>query len=229
MGIDFTNIMHNKTSYLSMEEIKKMLDYCFDNDLVRDYMLILTLARTGRRVTEIVGEKPYIRKVGLRPCDIHPDGLIEFDILKKMPIKHKSPSGTKRSEEYLIRARTKKMPKRKLQPVDNQYLNILKRYIQAHNITPHQRIFPITRRRVNYIIERVSTKTLINRSKGKIHAHMFRHSLAINLLKDNPNDASIIKQIQQLLDHSKIDVTYHYAQFTPEDKRKSLNKLFNTQ
>jgi len=229
MGIDFTSIMRNKTAYLSMKEIQTMLDYCFNNDRVRDYMLILTLARTGRRVTEIVGEKPYTRKVGLRPCDIHPDGLIEFDILKKNPIKQKTNSGIKRNKEYLTKTRIKKMPKRKLQPTDNQYINILKKYIKAHNITPKQRIFPITRRRVNHILEQISNKTHINRSKGKIHAHMFRHSLAINLLKDNPNDASIIKQIQQLLDHSKIDVTYHYAQFIPEDKRKSLNKLFNKQ
>ena len=90
MNINYSNVMKDKTSYLSIEEIDKMLNFCIKEDRMRDFMLITTLIRTGRRITEIVGKKPYTRKVGLRPCDIHDDYLIEFDILKKNHVKSRS-------------------------------------------------------------------------------------------------------------------------------------------
>ena len=52
MVIDFSNVMKHKTDYLTYEEIDSMLQYCFDNGKIRDYMLILTLYRTGRRISE---------------------------------------------------------------------------------------------------------------------------------------------------------------------------------
>ena len=82
--------MKHKTAYFDMEEVDAMLEYCDDHDRIRDYMLVMTLIRTARRISEVVGEKPFTRCVGLRPCDIHGDGLIEWDILKKDHIKTKT-------------------------------------------------------------------------------------------------------------------------------------------
>jgi len=226
MSIDFTNTMKNKTAYLTIQEINKMLKYTYEREEYRDYVLLLTLARTGRRVTEIVGEKPW-RKAGLRPMDIH-DDLIEFDILKKNHIKIKSSkTGQMFDKEKIKRMRTQKMPKRKLVAVDSEYMYILKWYIEDKGIRPRDRVFPLTRQRVDVIIKKIATACGIVRPNFKIHAHMFRHSMAINLMKDNPNDAGIIKIVQNQLDHSDIGVTYHYAQFTQEDQKEKLNKLFN--
>lgn len=225
-NIDFTNVMKHKTDYLSMTEINKMLEYCLEEELYRDYMLLLTLTRTGRRITEIVGEVPFTKKVGLRPCDIHPDSLIEFDILKKNHVKVKTAAGNTKTEEKLEKERFMKMPKRSLKPVDDEYLKLLNEYITYEGIAKYDRVFPITRRRADQIVKKIANACNIRRPKKKIHCHNFRHSFAINLLKKHPNDASILKQVQDLLDHSDIKVTMAYAQFTQFDKKKSLNRLF---
>lgn len=226
MPIDFTNIMKHKTAYFDMEEVDAMLEFCDTENRIRDYMLLLTLLRTGRRITEVVGEKPYTIKVGLRPCDLHPDGMIEFDILKKDHIKTKTKSGQNKSEEVLQRARLNKMPQRKLKPVDDEYFEMLQAYIDNQGISTHERVFPITRQRADMIIKEIARKCRISRPKMKIHCHMFRHTLPIWLLKNNPNDASVLRHIQELLDHSDIKVTMTYAQFTQYDKKDKLNQLF---
>jgi len=226
MSIDFTNIMKHKTAYFDMEEVDAMLEFCEDNDRIRDYMLVMTMIRTARRISEIVGEKPYTRSVGLRPCDIHPDGLIEWDILKKDHIKTKTKTGADKSREALQRARLNKMPQRKLKPVDDDYLDLLKTYIDSERIGSHERVFPITRQRADQIIKSIASSLGITRPKMKIHCHMFRHTLPIWLLKDNPNDASVLRHVQELLDHSDIKVTMTYAQFTQYDKKEKLDRLF---
>lgn len=222
--MDFTNIMRNKKAYLTLDEINKLLKYCFDNEKMRDFVLILVLSRTGRRITEIVGEKPYTRKVGLRPCDIIED-KIEWDILKKNPIKIKKNNRT-RKESIVNELRVKKMPKRAMKTMDHASLSILNKYIELNNIHPMDRVFPITRQRACYIINNIAEKSKVFRDGNKIHPHMFRHSLAINLFKDNPNDASVLQNVKNLLDHSDINITMHYAQFTQEDIRDKLEKLF---
>jgi len=226
MAIDYTNIMKHKTAYFDMEEVDRMLNFCIETDRLRDYMLILTLVRTARRITEVVGERPWKTKVGLRPCDVREDSLIEWDILKKNHIKTKTKSGQAKSEDALIKARLNKMPQRKLKPVDDEYLEMLKLYIESEKIGSLQRIFPITRQRADQIIKFVALKTGVARNNMKIHCHMFRHTLPIWLLKDNPNDASVLKHVQEILDHSDIKVTMTYAQFTQYDKKEKLNRLF---
>ena len=88
--IDYTDIMKDKTAYLSFDEVDKMLNYClnfYKNDIeyykkiyMRNWMLIQTILRTGRRISEIVGKRPYTICTGLRPCDIQDNGYIEFHI-----------------------------------------------------------------------------------------------------------------------------------------------------
>lgn len=228
MQIDFNNTMKNKTDYLDIEEIVSMLNWCLDRERIRDYMLIQTLFHSGRRISEILGNKPYTRNSGLRPMDIRfNDGLIEFDILKKAHIHTKTKKGSLISLDKLNELRIKKMPKRKLLPVDRDYLALLKDYIQREGILPHQRIFPITRWRADKIIKAVALGCNIKRPNKKIHCHSFRHSLAIHILKTNPNNPSALLHVQYMLDHSSINVTQAYAQFTPEDVRKTLQKTFD--
>ena len=226
MTIDYSNVMKDKTDYLSFEEIESMLHYCIEEGKARDYMLILTLFRTARRITEIVGEKPYTRKVGLRPCDLHPDGLIEFDILKKNHIKTKTKLGKERDPQRLLKKRLFKMPKRCLKAVDTEYYGLLQDYIESEYISKHQRVFPITRQRAWKIISTVAKECNITRPNSKIHPHSFRHSYAIFLLKSNPNDAATLRQVQDLLDHSNINMTMHYANFVQQDKIDMLDRVF---
>lgn len=225
-NIDYSNIMKDKTDYLSYDEVEKMLNYCVDNEKTRDYMLILTLFRTARRITEIVGERPYTRKVGLRPCDLHPDGLIEFDILKKNHINSKTKAGKERNEDTLLKERLLKMPVRKLKAVDSEYYDTLQTYIESERIHKLDRVFPITRQRAWILISGIAKACNIQRPSGKIHPHTFRHSYAIFLLKANPNDASTLVQVKDLLDHSNINMTMTYANFVQQDKIDMLDRVF---
>lgn len=237
MSIDFSDVMKNKGAYLKEEEIDAMLQYCDDTydvcqtasdkeKWLRNYCLIYTLYRTGRRITEVVGEPPYTKKVGFRPDDIRYDDLIEWDILKKDHIKTKNKAGLTRSEEAITKERLNKSPKRKLKPVDKEYLEYIKSYIDFMDIDPHLRILPITRSMADKIIKYVAKKCNIRRSDMKIHCHMFRHSFAINLLKKNPNDAATLSYLQDFLDHSDIKMTMTYAQFTQQDKKDMLDRTF---
>jgi len=224
--INYTNIMKDKSAYFSDEEIEKMFQYCFDIENIKYYMLILTLQRTGRRVSEIVGAKPFLYNKGLRPCDIHPDGLIEFDILKKNHIKSKNRQGKTLNEEKILKARLTKEPKRQLFPVDEFFLQELKKYIDHLGIMPYERVFPMTRQGVDKIIKKIAKGCNISRSNCKIHAHMFRHTFAINLLKKESSNPAALLILKDLLDHSSIEVTQTYTQFTPGDKAKVLNNIF---
>jgi len=225
MAGNFIDSMKNKTDYLTEQEIDRMLTYCYDNGRMRDFMLILTLFRTGRRISEIVGEKPYTRNVGLRPIDIRFDeGLIEFDILKKNPVKIIAKSGRRRNPLILKEMRIKKLPKRKLIPVDEGYLDSIKKYVDIENIGLRKRIFPLHRTRVNQIIWDVTSACRIARPNQKIHPHSMRHSFAINFLKKNEDNPAALIHLQYLLDHGDLRTTAIYAQFTPSDMRKSLEK-----
>lgn len=226
MTIDYSNVMKDKTDYLSYDEVESMLNYCSDNGKARDWLLILTMFRTARRITEIVGDKPYTRNVGLRPCDLHPDGLIEFDILKKNHIKSKTKNGKERNPDQVYKERLLKMPVRKLKAVDTEYYNELQYYVTHKRIHKLDRVFPITRQRAWKIISTVAKGCNIQRPNGKIHPHTFRHSYAIFLLKSNPNDASTLRQVQDLLDHSNINMTMHYANFVQQDKIDMLDRVF---
>lgn len=224
--------MKDKSAYLSEGEIDKMLGFCAADD--RDYMLLLTLYRTCRRVSEIVGMKPYIRNPGFRPIDIKwEEGLIEFSVLKKNHIRALTKKGNPIDPEKLKEMRILKMPKRKLFPVDNEYLTKLKGYIDKEGIRLNDRVFPITRQRVDSIIKDIACKCRIGRlgKDGLIHyrigAHYFRHSFAIHTLKKNPNNPSALLHLKEMMDHSNINVTMFYTQFTPGDIRKTINKTFD--
>lgn len=223
--IDFNSIMKDKDDYLTPEEIDQILQYAYENNRIRDYMIVLTFYRTARRVTEVVGKKPYTKYVGLRPIDIKGRNLIEWDILKKQHIKKRTKKGKQVPEEKLEQLHMDKRPKRILKAADSEYIELLKEYIMNQRITMKERVFPITRRRVQYIIAELAEKAGVARKDRQIHPHMFRHSFAINFLKANPRNPYALIILQKILDHSSIHVTTGYTQFVQTDIIKSLNKM----
>jgi len=232
--MDYTNIMKDKTGYLTPVEINKMLNYAYNRIedgfigslWMRNYLLLLTLQRTGRRVSEVVGVPPFQKVKGLRPMDLHDDYLIEFSILKKNPIREKTNKGKVRKKEVLDKLRFNKEPKKRLLPVDKWLYDMLNKYIEINGINPYQRIFPITRQRVDAIIKFIAKQTGVARENCKIHAHHFRHSFAINFLKKNPNNPMALIQLKNYMQHSSTQITEHYTQFTPDDLRPSLEKAY---
>ena len=66
VNVDYTQVMKHKTAYFSHDEIESMLNFCYNNNRIRDYVLIYVLLHTGRRITEILGERPYKKKKGFQ-------------------------------------------------------------------------------------------------------------------------------------------------------------------
>lgn len=227
MTIQFNNVMQDKTDYFNTDEIIKMFDYLISAGRYRDYMLLETLYKTQRRISEIVGTPPYINNPGFRPLDIHPDKpLIEFSILKKNPVKSKTKDGKQRSQEILKKLRFDKKPKRALKAVPEEFYKAIKLYIEKLGIPQEMRVFPITRQRADQIIKDVSKVCNIQRPRKGIHLHQFRHSFSIHYLEMNDKDPSALLKLSGMLDHSSLEITKGYAQFTQQDIIDSLNKTF---
>jgi len=228
--VDFTQSMKDLKAYLTFEEINRMLSYCASIGDKDTYMLILTLERTGRRITEIVGEKPFVYAPGLRPQDIRlEEGLIEWSILKKNHVRAYTREDRKKSEKSLIKQRTEKKQhsaRRKLVAADSVFLNLLARYCVEKNIGANERIFPIVRSKAWKMIKEVSKGCGLEGSR-KVSPKIFRHSMGVNFVKSHPRDPSAIVKLKELLAHSKIDITSIYLQFAQEDVREDLEEMFN--
>ena len=249
-NMDFTRVMANKEAYFNAKQIQTMLDYCFQNKLWNRFLLFMILFRTGRRITEVLGKPPYSldskkclsNYKGLRPCDIyHKERLIEFDILKKQPVRTTNKDGTKKSDDRLKVLLDKKMPKRKLKAIDKVLYDWIVWYIKEFNIGFEDRILPISRFtardwlidvckkcniEMNLGFKNVKVRGNIREVRVKPHLHMFRHSFAIYFLKKNSTDPSAVVKVQNLLEHSSMNITAHYMQYTQKDIIDVLDKTF---
>jgi len=191
--------------YLPRDKVVELVNASSGN--IRDFVLLSTLALTGRRVSEIVGlryrtgedgnevrlEEPL---GGLRPMDLLEGDTAAFMILKR------------------------KAPTRKVKPIPAKLTKLLKEYIAYKNIKPEALIFPISRQRVDQIIKKyarlIGIRSVGNRKMG---AHVFRHSYAISLI-----DKLNIGMLQELLGHASIDTTAHYLQYSTKDVGDKLEE-----
>jgi len=194
--------MKDTRSYLEPWQINKIIASC---PTPRDRLLLLTLARTGRRVSEIVR--------CLKPKDIDfTNGLIDFTILKRFNRKTKE-----------------RIPERSLLPVDEEVLAGLKEYIEARRIEADEYIFPISRQRADQIFKRASRKAgIFTIGSGKYnqpHVHVLRHSFAIQGAKSLKSPADLV-QLKDMLGHSRIDTTMFYLKFNPAEKRDLLKEMW---
>lgn len=181
-------------------------------------LLMLILMRTGRRITEVIGRKAYINHntrlgihkeypeiMGLCPKDINfEEGLAAFNILKK------------------------KRVMRKLKALDEKTLIQLKEYVNKYEIPPEQPIFSINRFRFYYALRKAAKSVGIEYVGNKPpHPHNFRHTFAIRIIKQSkkPED---LRMLQQTLEHSSLETTAHYLQFSQEDQKALISKAFSS-
>lgn len=266
MTFDFSNVMSDhEAGYLREEDIYRLKDYFKykAQTIVNEHpswkgrafrelqkgLLILTTYRTGRRISELVGQKPYEfgSCPGLRPCDFVPgDSIITFRILKKNHIRLKDSKGRPVPEAKLIEKRHFKKPKVYRVAVDIEMYNILVNFINKYHIPYHKRIFPFTRKTADLAIKEAAQNTGVilagNRTikhwkKGPesyvrpkdVHMHMLRHSFAINLLKRNSNNPNALLIVQDTLCHSNLEITRGYARFSQADRIELLSETFSPQ
>lgn len=219
-------IIRDLRGYLDQEQIDKLIS-AMNSD--RDKLLIRLLMVSGRRVTEIVGRKEftytnkkliskdkltgekklgfikdYPQVKGITPADINwEEGLIAFNILKK------------------------RHPLKKLKAVDSQTLIMLRSFIESNHIAPEEEIFKIRRSMVDRIIKKAGEESGVLRvGTKKPHAHHFRHTFAIRMLKNSkhPDD---LRKVQQHLEHANLNMTSQYLQFSADDTKEMLEEMFN--
>lgn len=248
--IDFNNIMANKDAYFTEKQVQEVIDYHWETENYDKAIFFLVLYRTGRRVSEILGKRPFEitkRKTmsnykGLRPIDIKQNlKAIEFDILKKNHVKEKTKSGAKRDEDTLAKLKFNKKPKRVIIPIDDYLYDLLIKYVKDYNIGEYDRLFQFSQSTATaYLRKALKAKKIyfnfgkkkwynphkqqIEEIDCKPHLHMFRHSFAINFLEKNNNNPQALIILKRLLQHSSTQVTEFYLQFNQDNLRELLNK-----
>ena len=199
--------MNDSRGYLTIPQVWKIIDAA---DSPRDRLLIMTLAMTGRRVSEVIGLRKQVKQDGgwkysedviggLKPEDILPDrNAIVFNILKK------------------------KNPVEKVIGVPSRLKESLLKYIKARRLQEDELVFPITRQRVHQIVKRMGRRSGIEMvGKKPLHVHHFRHSFAVYMA-----DKTSLKKLQELLAHSDINMTAHYLQYSSKDIEKDIEEAW---
>lgn len=198
------------------EEIQAILNIAKEENY-RDFVLLSTLAYTGRRVVEIVGRnKPRKSEItrdnkkyicinyvhnGLKPehIDFY-KGIARFEIAKQF------------DKERKHRIKYVKL---------NNYINqLLFEYIRKAGIRHNDRIFPITPERVGQIVKKYVEKAGIVNKKRLTHA--FRHGFALHFLEVGSNDPYSLVNLKEAMCHSSMDVTTEYLKY-----RKSKNETID--
>jgi len=188
--------MKNLNDSLSPTQINQLLNNALKHN-PRDYLLMLCLYLTGRRISEALN---------LQRQDIDFENkMILWRILKK------------RDRNY-----------QKFKPCPQLLLDDLKEFIELNHLAPQDYIFfgsfkgktkPMTRQTAHHLIHKYGKELGLD-----IHPHSFRHSFAVNLVRNMRSPSGLII-LQDSLEHSDISMTRHYLQFSQEETRDLQESL----
>jgi len=171
--------MKDPGGYLHEEDIPKIIAAAGSE---RNQLLIKTLAATGRRISEVVGE------YGIRPSDIDPvNSRIIFTILKK---------------------RGKDKPRKwKLVP---KYLAEQLAAFSANTPTAEP-IFNMKRQYAFKIVRKAAEKAGVTTYSGKkVHPHHFRHTWVSKRIAEGVSFEEALR-IRDYMEHSSISITQGYS------------------
>jgi len=236
--------MGDKKRYLNPEDIDLVVArlielhaYKRNDNYEKLAMLYYFLFRTGRRVSEIIGIKPFNeRTTGFRPVDIDfKDNTYRVSITKKNVVRSNDRYGKPRNQEKVNREKFFKKPYYETFALHPELPGILKDYISRYNISPLERLFPFSRDYPSAVFREICRDLGITlgvftrynedgtpyQVKIDPGVHVLRHSFAINFIKKG-NKITLLKQI---LCHSSLEVTQSYLRFGKEDERAALNRL----
>lgn len=247
--------MKYRKRYIKPEQVEALFEYFYNKESRTEYIkrcninkayLIYTLWRTGRRVSEIVGDENNIKRMpGLRPMDFDDETQeISFSILKKNPVKSKTKTGQPRPKDVIEKEKFNKDIYIEAIAYDTEYYETMREYIIWSGIEEHERIFPYKREYVDQFIKKAALDLKLHLGlrkvldpetnevyiiKQQVSPHCFRHGFSMNFLANNSNNPNALPLLQELLVHSNINVTKTYLKFNQEDKRKALNKTFGVE
>ncbi len=196
--------MQDPSAYFTVEQIERILKATKNTPKSRrNYILLLTLYLSARRVSEVVGNvrrDPWIP--GLRVMDIDWENQqITWSILKRRKSVRK----------------TITMPEELFEP--------LREYTKEMDIEVNEKVFKISRQRVHQVVRNVCEEAGIERvGDQKPHAHMFRHSFAVHFVKAGNDSIQDLRWLKEYLGHANINNTMTYLQFSTKGKEK-LEKM----
>lgn len=190
--------MKDLSQGLTDDEVVKILTLAYQ-DNPRNFLLLLLLFRTGRRISEVLE---------LRVKDIDFDaGLILWHIKKK------------RDKNY------QKYKHIMLDVLDNLKQYVDDRRLKAEDYLFYTARSgcgkPMTRVNAWYFLRKYGKQ--IGRS---LHPHQFRHTFAIKVVKNMTNPGGL-KLLKDMLEHSDLKITEHYLQFNPAEEKELLEKSFS--
>lgn len=199
--------MQDIQAYLTPKQVEKILNEAANSkgwQRERDVLLIGLLAYSGRRVGEILNIK-------VRDIDFE-DMRIAYNISKKST------------------------PTKKWKSVNSVVFGLLHKYVYKRQLKYKDYLFPsswnnkkhITDTRVRQIVYKYAARAGIpDFNIGKHpHPHTFRHSFAVANAKRCRSPADL-RKLQMILEHSKIDVTTFYLQFSDADQRDMVEGVYD--
>ena len=239
--------MKDPSDYITEDEMIKFKEHFKAQGLTRMALLVWTLFRTGRRISEIVGINPKNYNThypGLRPCDFDTKTKkIRFYILKKNHVKRMDKQGKIKPDEKVKKELFEKQPKERWIMYDIKTFDILYRFCEANNIPPFECIFPYGRVVVDRMIKKAAKELNLVREgekyiKNKVtgikekrpkqfHPHCFRHGFGKQFMNKNPNDPRALIILNRILDHSSLDLTARYSDQEDMEAKETLDKAFN--
>lgn len=168
-------------NFLQYNEFEDIINSCGDDGLgIRNRALLELLIASGLRVGEIV-------KIELNNLDFNNRSIKILGKGKKERIVYFGEYAKESLDNYLNNSRNKLLGKKESQ------------YLFVNHLGD-----PLTTRGVADIIERIISKTAIEKN---ISPHTFRHSFATMLINEGANS----KTVQELLGHSSIGTTSIYT------------------
>lgn len=199
--IDLAKIPPRKVSYLSENQIQKILDAPsqFEKNelqILRDKAILSTLYWTGLRVTELIELKTQDVKLNEN----------QFSVIWK---------GSKLRSVFLTKDAKEKIKKYVLSRWDDsEYLFI--------SMSSNSYGAPLSRNSVEWLVKKCAEVVWINE---KVTPHTLRHSFATSLLRRWAD----IRSIQMLLWHSSIQTTQIYTHVDDKYLQKVHDLLDNKQ
>jgi len=191
-------IMQDERGFLTVEQVNSIISNAGSD---RNKVLLMTLAMTGRRISEALL---------LKPKDINYESeQIDWLILKKRPPERQ----WIRTNRGLLLALKTYIIKYNIKPDEYVFRSC------------QQKNRPIIRSRAHQILRNAGEKAGIkNIGESKLHCHILRHSFAIWAVRQIKSAADL-RKLQILLGHSSIDMTAQYLQYSQKDLEDIVNNL----
>lgn len=190
-------------NYIRPHEAKMLIEA---TGTTRNHLLFNIFWQTGARESEILK---------LRPLDIVDAGIQMVTLKQRNEVKQRTKTGTWKLRDT---PRTVKKTVRRTIPIKSELRAEIHKFSFDSRMNPDDLFFPITPRRVQQILDDITTKT--NITYKKIHPHLFRHGFAVNFI----NQGGALHKLKYLLGHNHIQTTMMYLQLVDTDLKRDIER-----